>query len=69
MGIRHIAIAAALAAAVSVTLVAQQAPVGFHSISCVRVKPGQTAAFNALLNGDYHKVATAALTRERFQPF
>ncbi len=59
MGIRHIAIAAALAAAVSVTLVAQQAPVGFHSISCVRVKPGQTAAFNALLNGDYHKVEQA----------
>lgn len=59
MGIRHIAFAAALAAALSVTLVAQQAPVGFHSISCVRVKPGQSAAFSSLLNGDYHKVEQA----------
>lgn len=59
MGIRHMAFAAALAAALSATLVAQQAPTGYHSISCVRVKPGQTAAFHTLLNGDYHKVEQA----------
>jgi len=49
----------ALAAALSVTLVAQQTPSGYHSISCVRVKPGQTAAFHDLLNGDYHKFEQA----------
>jgi len=59
MRIRHIAFAAALATALPVTLVAQQAPVGYHMISCVRVKPGQFAAFRALLDGDYHKVEQA----------
>ena len=59
MGIRHIAFAAALAAALSATLVAQQAPVGYHSISCVRVKPGQTAAFHTLFSGDYRKLEQA----------
>ena len=61
MGIRHMAWGVALAAALSVTLVAQQAPVGYHRISCVRVKPGQFAAFQALLNGDYHKVEQASV--------
>jgi len=59
MGIRHMAFAAALAAALSATLVAQQAPSGYHSISCVRVKPGQSAAFRALLSGDYRKIEQA----------
>ncbi len=59
MGLRHIFWGAAMAAALSATLVAQQAPVGYHNISCVRVKPGQSAAFHDLLNGDYHKVEQA----------
>jgi hypothetical protein len=59
MRIRHMAWGVALAAALSVTLVAQQAPVGYHSISCVRVKPGKFADFRALLSGDYHKVEQA----------
>ena len=59
MGIRHMFWGAALAATLSATLVAQQAPVGFHSISCVRVKPGKSAAFHALLSGDYRKVEQA----------
>jgi hypothetical protein len=59
MKIRHMAWGVALAATLSVTLVAQQAPVGYHGISCVRVKPGQSAAFHALLDGDYHKVEQA----------
>ncbi len=59
MRIGHMVWGVALAAALSVTLVAQQAPVGYHSISCVRVKPGQSAAFHALLDGDYHKVEQA----------
>ena len=59
MGIRHMVWGAALAATLSATLVAQQAPVGYHSISCVRVKPGKSAAFSALLSGDYSKVEQA----------
>jgi hypothetical protein len=50
------AFGAALAAALSVTLVAQQTPSGYHSISCVKVKPGQGAAFHALADGDGRKV-------------
>lgn len=59
MGLRHFFWGAALAATLSATLVAQQAPAGYHSISCVRVKPGQSAAFHDLLSGDYHKVEQA----------
>jgi hypothetical protein len=61
MKIRHMVWGAALAAALSVTLVAQQAPVGYHSISCVRVKPGKSAAFDALHSGDYRKVVQARI--------
>ncbi len=59
MKIRPMVWGVAMAAALSVTLVAQQAPSGYHSISCVRVKPGKTAAFSALLSGDYRKVEQA----------
>ncbi|HVN93678.1 MAG TPA: hypothetical protein VMT38_08280 [Terracidiphilus sp.] len=59
MGLRHYFWNAALAATLSVPLVAQQAPSGYHAISCVRVKPGQSAAFRDLLNGDYSKVEQA----------
>jgi len=61
MGIRRMIWGAALAAALSATLVAQQAPVGYHSISCVKVKPGKSAAFHALHDGDYRKVMQARL--------
>lgn len=47
---------AAVAAALSVTLAAQQAPTGYHSISCVKVKPGKTADFASLINGDVRKL-------------
>ena len=69
MGIRHMAWGAALAAALSATLVAQQAPVGYHSISCVKVKPGKSADFRALLNGDYHKVEQAGVDSGRISGF
>lgn len=55
MAIRHLLWGAAFAAALPVTLVAQQAPTGFHSVSCVKVKPGKTADFNAFINGDLRK--------------
>jgi hypothetical protein len=59
MKIRHMAWGVALAAALSVTLVAQQTPSGNHSISCVRIKPGKSADFHALLSGDYRKLEQA----------
>jgi len=55
MAIRHLLWGAALAAALPVTLVAQQAPTGFHSVTCVKVKPGKTADFSAFVNGDLRK--------------
>ena len=69
MGIRHMAFAAAPAAALSVALVAQQTPSGYHGISCVHVKPGQTAAFHDLLNGDYHKVEQTYVDSGRISAF
>ena len=59
MGIRQMAFAAAMAAALSTTLVAQQAPSGYHGISCIRVKPGKSADFRALLSGDFQKFEQA----------
>jgi hypothetical protein len=55
MAIRHLLWGAALAATLPLTLVAQQAPTGFHSVSCVKVKPGKAADFNAFVNGDLRK--------------
>jgi hypothetical protein len=55
MAIRHLLWSAALAAALPVTLVAQQAPSGFHNVTCVKVKPGKTADFSAFVKGDLRK--------------
>jgi hypothetical protein len=54
MAIRHLLWGAALGAVLSATVVAQQSP-GFFSTSCVKVKPGKDAEFNALANGDIRK--------------
>jgi len=59
VGIRQMAFAAAMAAALSTTLVAQQTPSGYHGISCIRVKPGKSADFRALLSGDFQKFEQA----------
>jgi hypothetical protein len=59
MRIRNLFLGAALAAALSATLAAQQAPSGYHSVSCVKVKPGKSAAFHALNDGDGRKVMQA----------
>jgi hypothetical protein len=48
---------AAILATLCVTLVAQQqAPSGYHRVTCVKVKPGRTAEFRALISGDISKV-------------
>lgn len=49
----------AIAAAFSVTLLAQQAPTGYHRVACIKVKPGQYGAFRAWAAGDAHKVLQA----------
>ena len=41
MAIRHLLWGTAFAAALPVALVAQQAPTGFHSVSCVKVRSGK----------------------------
>lgn len=56
MAMRHLLWGAALAAALPVTLVAQQASPGFHSVYCVKVKPGKGADFRTLIKGDYRKL-------------
>ena len=35
----------AIAAALSATLLAQQAPSGYHSVACIKIKPGKSAEF------------------------
>ena len=56
MPIPRILLGAAIAAALSVSLAAQQAPVGIHHIQCVKVNPGQQAAVQEWIDGDNHKL-------------
>lgn len=48
--------AVAIAAAFSAALCAQQAPSGFHSVACYKVKPEKTAEFRKWYAEDVHKV-------------
>ena len=60
MAIPRILVCAALATALSTTLVAQMSqptPTGYHSITCVKVPPGKTADFNKFMAEDVHKYA------------
>ncbi|MGA2569147.1 MAG: hypothetical protein ABSF23_01385 [Terracidiphilus sp.] len=63
---------AALSAALSVTLVAQQAPPAaqqtqndFYSVACVKVTLGKSADFGALVSGDMRKLAQAEVDSGR----
>ncbi len=49
----------AIAAAFSVTLLAQQPTTGYHRVACIKVKPGQYGAFRTWAAGDAHKVIQA----------
>jgi hypothetical protein len=53
---RRMVLGAALAAVLPVTLAAQQAPMNTYTVLCVKVKPGQDAAFASLVSGDLHKL-------------
>lgn len=57
--ITRMVLGAGVAAALSVTLAAQQAPVNTYRVYCVNVKSGQDAAFDSFVNGDLHKLAQA----------
>jgi hypothetical protein len=47
---------AAMAAALPAMLLAQQPPTGFHTVYCVKVKPGMDAQFHAVMTGDLQKL-------------
>jgi hypothetical protein len=62
MTIHRVLWSAAIIATLSVPLVAQQqAPSGYHRVTCVKVKPGRTAEFRALVAGDISKVEHSQL--------
>ena len=50
-------VCAVLFAAFSATLPAQQAPTGFHSVACIKVKPENNSEFRKWAAGDVHKLA------------
>jgi len=50
-------VCAALAAAFSATLLAQQAPTGYHSVACLKVKPENNTEFRKWAAGDAHTLA------------
>lgn len=54
--------AAVLAASFALPAAAQQQPVGFHNIACVRVRPGQANNFREFLQGDIHKYAQSRVS-------
>jgi hypothetical protein len=56
MSMPRILLGAAMVAALSMSLVGQQAPVGIHHIQCVKVNPGQQAAVKEWIDGDSHKL-------------
>jgi hypothetical protein len=47
----------ALTAAFSATLIAQQAPTGYHSVACIKVKPENNTEFRKWAAADVHKLA------------
>ncbi len=56
MSIPRIPLCVAIAAALSMPLVAQQAPIGYHHIQCVKVNPGQETAFENYVAGPVQKL-------------
>lgn len=45
MNIPRSLLSVAIAAALSATLLAQQAPSGYHTVACIKIKPGKSAEF------------------------
>ncbi len=57
MKVPHLFVCAALVAAFSAVLAAQQAPAGYHSVACIKVKPENNSEFRKWSAGDVHKFA------------
>jgi len=55
MKVSQLLASVAIAAAFSVTLPAQQAPTGFHSVACIKVKPENNTEFRKWAAEDVHK--------------
>lgn len=56
---KSVILGVALAATYTLTMAAQQAPVGYHSVACVKVKPGKGAEFQKWALDSAHKVQQA----------
>jgi hypothetical protein len=52
----RILLGAAITAVLSMALTAQQAPTGYHHVQCVKVNPGQDAAFEQYVAGPLQKL-------------
>lgn len=59
MNIPRSLLSVVLAAAFSVTLLAQQAPTGYHSVTCIKVKPENASEYRTWAAEDSHKFAQA----------
>jgi hypothetical protein len=59
MNIPRSLLSVALAAAFSTTLLAQQAPSGYHSVACIKVKPENASQFRKWMSEDARKLAQA----------
>jgi hypothetical protein len=59
MKIARLLLCAAMAAALSFALVAQQAPTGFHTVNCIKVKSEKSAEFHKWITEVMQKVAKA----------
>jgi len=57
MKIPRLFVCAALAAAFSAMLCAQQANTGYHNVACIKVKPENTTEFRKWVTADVHKIA------------
>jgi hypothetical protein len=53
----HLLLSVAIAAAFSATLFAQQAPVGYHTVACIKIKPDKGSEFRKWAAENLHKFA------------
>lgn len=66
MRIPRLFVCVALVAAFSAVLSAQQAPTGYHSVACIKVKPENNTEFRKWAAGDLHKLAQSRVDSGAF---
>jgi hypothetical protein len=57
MKLPRLLLCAAIAAAFSATLIAQQPSTGYHRVACIKIKPGKGSEFRKWAAEDFHKFA------------